>query len=141
MHNTYTEPLIDGLLYQYANNNPSGFNEKFTSSSRSVNEIFQTAIVLGIISHVPDQGYKFENYKLGAVEFDVIAILNKDKTILSAVLDQIAKVDMVIGDIESRTKRIEDLTNANQPIKEKINEKVEKKEVAEVTGDEDNKWS
>lgn len=119
--NSYTEQIIDGLLFQFAQNSPSTFNEKYSSAQRSLYEIFYTAITLGVIQHVPDYGYKFENFKLGAVEFDVIAALNKDKTVLSSVLDKIAKLDLSVSDIETKTKRLELLkSNPAGPIEEKI---------------------
>ena len=129
VQNTYTESIIDGLLFQFAQNSPSTFNERYSSSQRSIYEIFYTAITLGIIQHVPDQGYRFENFKLGAVEFDVIAALNKDKVVLASVLDKVAKMDLAVSDIENRTKRLQEVQEASK--------QVENKEVVNVLTDEE----
>jgi hypothetical protein len=142
IHSTYTEDIIDGLLYQSASGNPSLFNEKYSSSSRSIYEIFYTALTLGVIQQIPDQGYRYENYKLGTVEFDVIATLNKDNVILSSILDKIAKVDLTVKDIETRSKRLSDVKTANKPIKEVEEQKLEPvKAVNKKITEADNNWS
>lgn len=105
---TYNEEIIDGLLYQKIEADPFAFLSKYESTSRSIHEIFSSAVILGVIAYAPDKGYSFDGIKIGNVDYDAIAFISKDKMMFANIIDRIGKSDHITSSIEHRTKKREE---------------------------------
>lgn len=107
---SYNEDILDGLLFQFINQNPYIFNNKFESSTRSIHEIFHSALSLGIITYSPDKGYSFNGMKLANTDYDTITFISKDRVTFSAILDKIKSLDNILTSIEKKSEKLEKVT-------------------------------
>jgi hypothetical protein len=114
LSSNYTEDVLDGVLYEMAMNNPSEFNSKFASRSRSIGEVFQSGIQTGVIQNMQDGGYVFEGLNIGLTDMDVMNFLSKDNTVLSSVLDRIAKSDNILQGIVKNSNLVKNIKESEK---------------------------
>lgn len=115
----YNEEIINGILYEELFRNPQGFNRMYESKTRSVVEVFKTAIELGVIQNVPEKGYLYDNLNIGSTELDAIAFLSKDNMIFTSILDKINREDTVLSSVSNNTSNLnEEKLSVKQAAKE-----------------------
>lgn len=103
---SYNEEIVNGILYDEAFKNPGIFNRKYESNSRSMFEIFRSALELGVIKNIPEQGYVFENINLGLTEIDVVTNLSKDNVLITSLLDKVSKEDTIFDKVVGNTNNL-----------------------------------
>lgn len=128
----YNEEIVNGILFDELFKNPQGFNRKFVSKSRSVNEAFTTAIELGVIMNIPEKGYLYDNLNIGSTEMDAIAFLSKDNVIFGSILDKIGREDTILSNVSNNTSN---LNKENASVKQSEKKDKKPEPIASNVGD------
>lgn len=91
--------IIRTTLLEYAANDPIDFMEKYNNSQRKLLELFRNAIVVGIIKHDYDKGYKYKAQALGFGEAEVIAKMINDATLCQSIQGEVIKQDQTMKNL------------------------------------------
>jgi len=119
-----TEKVLNGIVGEYALDDPIDFNKKFDDEKRRVYETFFNAIRCGVVKHEYSRGYMYKQVVLGSGEEDSVIYLSRHGDILTAVQIDVDDKDIVRNNIINVEKAISKVTEKKE--EEKVAEEAEK---------------
>ena len=108
--------IIRASLFEHAATNPFDFMEKYNNTNRKWFEVIKTAIVVGVITHDHDKGFRYKSISLGHMESEILNKFIAEPSLADSIKSETLKNDLTWKNLQKETEKEIDVSMITAPI-------------------------